>query len=98
VLLNGISHSQILVVDNGSNDESVNNLSNAYPGVQMFCLQENLGYAGGYNFGIESALHQGAKAIFILNNDTIIDPQAISLLLASAWDISVPKIFFHEHS
>jgi len=96
VLSSSISHSQVLVIDNGSNDDSINQISIAFPDVEILSLQENLGYAGGYNFGIESALRQGANEVFILNNDTIVDPQAISLLITSSWDIRVPKIYFHE--
>jgi GT2 family glycosyltransferase len=68
----------IVVVDNGSQDGSVNFVQENYPKVQIIALPENLGYAGAVNYGIEWALKQSANFVFILNNDTIVSPQAIS--------------------
>lgn len=88
--------SQVLVIDNGSIDNSVIQIKNACPGIEIRRLLENKGFAGGYNFGIDTALKSGATKIFVLNNDTILNPDTIYLLLKSSWDVSVPKIYFHE--
>ncbi len=96
VLENQLAEDQMIVVDNGSNDDSVSQIRGVFPGIDLLCLPENLGFAGGYNHGIKTALESGATSIFILNNDTVIDREAISSLNASAWDVSVPKIYFHE--
>lgn len=38
----------------------------------------NLGFAGGNNVGIRYALDQGAAYIWLLNNDTVVDPEALT--------------------
>jgi GT2 family glycosyltransferase len=85
----------IILVDNGSVDNSVSIISSAFPGLEFRLIKENLGYAGGYNSGIQAALLAGASRIFILNNDTIIDQDTIPALTSSDWDISVPKIYYY---
>jgi GT2 family glycosyltransferase len=45
----------------------------------------NLGYAGGNNTGIRFVLSQGAyECVWILNNDTVVHPRALSTLLVCA--------------
>jgi GT2 family glycosyltransferase len=41
----------------------------------------NLGYAGGNNIGIDYALGQCADFVWILNNDTVVEPSALGLLV-----------------
>lgn len=43
--------------------------------------EANLGYAGGNNVGILYALVQGAQYVWILNNDTVVDCQALFSLV-----------------
>ena len=47
-------------------------------------LNENLGYAGGNNYGIRFALAQGCQYVWILNNDTVVDKSSLSLLVNAA--------------
>lgn len=96
LLAAGRPESLIIVVDNGSADGSADRIAEALPGLRLLRLDENLGYAGGYNAGIEQALALQTPNILILNNDTIVDRQAIDLLREAAWDISVPKIYYHD--
>ena len=46
--------------------------------------QENLGFAGGNNIGIKYALNCGADYVWLLNNDTIIDKDALIELIKLA--------------
>lgn len=87
---------RIVVVDNGSRDNSVVKISEAFPGISIVPLPENLGFTGGYNSGIENALKGDASHIFLLNNDTIIEKGTIKHLIDSNWDIAVPKITFYD--
>jgi GT2 family glycosyltransferase len=41
----------------------------------------NLGYAGGNNVGIRHAIASGAEYVWILNNDTVVDRNALSALV-----------------
>lgn len=86
----------IVVIDNGSRDDSVEKISEAFPGISIISLTENLGFTGGYNSGIENALKGNASHIFLLNNDTIIEERTIKQLIDSNWDVAVPKITFYD--
>jgi GT2 family glycosyltransferase len=92
----GIPINQVLVVDNGSTDGSLDQLKHAYPNLPTVRLDDNHGFAGGYNYGIKLAIKNGSERILILNNDTVVDEIAVQVLLASKWDISVPIIYFYE--
>ena len=62
----------IWVVDNGSRDGSVEAIAERFPQVRLLALAENRGYAGGNNAGMRAALDAGARAILLLNNDTVV--------------------------
>jgi GT2 family glycosyltransferase len=64
---------EVVVVDNGSSDDSCVRLQTEFPGVGLIASKENLGFAGGNNLGIESALRRGADYVLLLNNDTFVD-------------------------
>jgi hypothetical protein len=87
----------VLVIDNGSTDDSVVQISDACPGIEIQRLIENQGFAGGYNYGIELALKSGMEKIFLLNNDTIVGPDTIPILMVSKWDVCVPKIYYYDN-
>ena len=54
-----------------------------FPKIDVIELSENLGYAGNNNVGIKAALEYGADWVFILNNDTILDPACLTNLVKS---------------
>ncbi len=72
---------QIVVVDNGSTDESVETIRLNVPGIPILETGRNLGFAGGNNFGIRYALENGADYVLVLNNDTIVPRDAITRLI-----------------
>lgn len=66
---------EIVLVDNGSTDSSGQQLSEKYANndrISTILLDENRGYAGGMNAGIDRALDAGAEYIWLLNNDTVV--------------------------
>jgi hypothetical protein len=73
----------ILVVDNGSTDDSLARLRGAFPDLWILETGANLGYAGGNNAGIEAALARGADFVWLLNNDTTVDPETLAALVAA---------------
>lgn len=75
---------RVLIVDNGSTDKSVEQLRGAFPEHEILQTGANLGYAGGNNAGICRALSQGADYVWILNNDTLIEPDALTILVETA--------------
>ena len=94
----------VVVVDNGSEDDSVSRLKDFAKSApfQVHLLQngENKGFSGGCNTAIEWALRDGGEYLFLLNNDTTVDPLFLDRLIAEASTrpkagILVPSIFFY---
>jgi len=77
----GVDEAAVVVVDNGSGDESIPRIEAAFPGVAIVRLPQNRGFAGGANAGIERALEAGARAILLLNNDAQVAPDFLAPLL-----------------
>jgi GT2 family glycosyltransferase len=76
----------VIVVDNGSSDDSLGKLSSysaPYPLV-LLETRQNLGYAGGNNVGIRHALERGANFVLLLNNDTTVAPDLLEQLISAA--------------
>jgi GT2 family glycosyltransferase len=74
----------LIVVDNGSRDDSVAAIHSAYPEVTVIETGENLGYVGGNNVGLEHAKAAKADYALLLNNDTEVDPDFLQRLVAVA--------------
>ena len=68
---------EIIVVDNASGDD-LNDLVTLFPNTKLIDSQKNLGMGGGNNLGIETA---SAPYVLVLNPDTIIKDQALTILL-----------------
>ena len=92
----------ILLVDNASSDDSFERLRASFPNIESLQTGKNVGYAGGNNRGIEQVLKGTVEYVLILNNDTVLDPQAINELVDVAekkgrWTGGVvPKILYHD--
>jgi len=65
------SHLDIFLVDNDSTDESLELTRRDFPEVKIIELDQNLGYAGAVNRGIEQST---GEIIVALNNDTEVAP------------------------
>lgn len=73
---------RIVIIDNCSTDGSEALLREQFPELEIIQTGANLGFAGGNNVGIRYALEQGADYVWLLNNDTTVDPNALSVLVA----------------
>jgi len=76
----------VVVVDNGSTDDSLTHLR-TYKAPYLLTLLEtghNLGFAGGNNVGTRHALEHGADFVLVLNNDTTVAPDLLEHLLEAA--------------
>jgi GT2 family glycosyltransferase len=74
----------IIVVDNGSTDDSVERIQSAFPNIPLLQTGSNLGFASGNNVGMRYALDRGTDYIWLLNNDTRPAPNALSALVEKA--------------
>jgi GT2 family glycosyltransferase len=73
----------VIVVDNGSGDDSVSVIRQRHPDLTLLETGANLDYAGGNNVGIRYALEHGAAYVAVLNNDALVDPTFLQPLLAA---------------
>lgn len=71
----------IIVIDNGSTDNTVALMQEFLDRIQLIETGENLGFGGANNIGIKMGLEQGYDYFFLLNQDTWIEPDAIELLI-----------------
>lgn len=74
----------IVVVDNASKDESVNLLTTCY-GEDIYIIEnnENKGFAEANNQGIDYLLCKNVDFIWLLNNDTIVEPDCLKELIVA---------------
>lgn len=92
---------EVLFVDNGSHDDSVACVSQAFSEVQIIENNTNLGFAEGNNVGIRRALEKKADYVFLLNNDTTVDSYLLNHLITAGEDypesgILGPKVYYLE--
>jgi GT2 family glycosyltransferase len=74
----GVAVETILVV-NASADGTVAYVRERFPWVRLVPLDENRGFAGGNNAGVQSAR---GRYVALLNNDTVASPDWLRMLLA----------------
>src|SRR5207248_6916636 len=75
---------RVIVVDNNSDDGSVDGLEARFPRVEVHRLADNLGFAGGNNYGVKAA--EGYKWIALLNPDAFPEPNWLETLLAATYE------------
>jgi GT2 family glycosyltransferase len=74
---------EVVVVDDGSPDDSAIRIQAAHPWVQLEVRRANGGYSAAINIGISATT---APWVLTLNNDTTVDPDLLVELLAVARD------------
>jgi len=75
---------EVIVVDNGSGDDSEIQLRERCRDSLVIQSGGNLGFSGGCNLGIRAALERGAEFVWLLNNDATATPDALSRMVATA--------------
>ena len=72
---------EIVIVDNASGDDSVQQIQLAYKNIHILVSEANLGYAGGMNIGIKYAMQKSPVYILVMNSDTIVDKSYLGILV-----------------
>lgn len=92
---------RVIVVDNGSTDDSVARLRRERPGLELVETGKNLGFAGGNDVGIRAALEAPEVGwVLLLNTDVEVDPGFLAPLIRACEDPDVgaagPKIYYYD--
>jgi GT2 family glycosyltransferase len=94
------SNYRLLLVDNASSDGTVEAVRDYFPETEVVVNPTNLGFPGGFNVGLRYALAQGADFVFMINNDTFVEPNILDELMAYACPEDVgllaPKIYYAD--
>jgi len=69
---------EVIVVDNASENNEAEQISNRFPDVKVIKSDKNLGFAGGNNLGIKASK---GKFLFLVNNDTYFEDFNIQALI-----------------
>jgi hypothetical protein len=93
---------RIVIVDNSSTSDGLSQVRKMVNGkwkMEIILNEVNLGFAAGNNTGIKCALSHGAKYIMVLNNDTLVDENLLTELVACLEEnpeagVVSPKIYF----
>lgn len=74
---------EIIIVDNASTDNTAETVQALLPagGISYFNTQKNIGGAGGFNFGMKKAYELGFDYFWLMDDDTIVEPETLSGLL-----------------
>lgn len=90
---------EIIIIDNGSSDNSVNYIKSNYPELILIENKKNLGFAIAVNQGLKAS---SGKYIFLLNNDMELEKGCISHLLKcieknqDIFSVSSKMIQYHD--
>jgi len=92
---------QVILVDNGSKDNSVAEVRARFPEVSIIVNKTNVGFSGN-NVGMEEALRRGADYVLLLNNDTWVEPHCFQELIRAAEEnpeigILSPRICYYSN-
>lgn len=80
-LLHSTTPVQVVVVDNGSTDGTIDFVSSRYPMVRLVRSDSNIGFGRANNIGIRIALDHQANYFFLLNQDAWVAADALDQLL-----------------
>lgn len=92
---------KVYVVDNGSDHDEAGEIERGFGGfIGVVRNPENYGFAKGNNIGIAHALARGADYVLLLNNDTVVKPDFLDVLVDTAQahnaGIVGPKILYYN--
>lgn len=79
--------SDILVVDNGSTDGTLDWIQANEPGVKIIRNSENLGFGAANNIGFRFAVEREYDYIYLLNQDAWVFPETFAILLRAFEDV-----------
>lgn len=99
VVASAYDNFEVIVADNGSSDDSIMFLENAYPGIRIIPLPMNYGFAKGYNVALKQVT---ADYYIVLNSDVEVDrgwiePMVLLMEKDKAIAACQPKILSYQN-
>ena len=88
---------QTIVIDNASNDGTVEYIRENFPEIHLIESKENLGFGRANNIGMRYALDHGCDYVFLLNQDAWIEPNTLSIMIPITEQHSECGIFSPLH-
>lgn len=73
----------VIVIDNASADGTAAALRDRFPDVDLVVLSRNVGGAGGFAYGLARALAGGAELVWLMDDDSVAERDALAGLLAA---------------
>ena len=84
-LENNYHNFKVIVIDNGSTDGTEEYVNTKWKDIKVLRTEKNLGYSGGFNFGLDYAFNrENSEYVLITNNDVKADSKVISELVKVA--------------
>jgi len=80
---------RVIVVDNGSEDDTAELVRDRFPSARLVELERNYGFAGGVNRGVEQG---DGRFVVLVNNDVECDPPFLEQLVAPFEDERVGMV------
>jgi GT2 family glycosyltransferase len=90
---------RVVVIDNGSTDDTIARVEASHPEVSVLSTGKNLGTPGGYNTALRHGLDHGYDLIFLINNDILIHRDCLAELVREALQstevgLVMPKTYY----
>ena len=95
------SNFKVVVVDNGSSDNSADVIYKNYPKIKLIINDKNYGFTGGNNIGMKYAIDENTDYLWLLNNDTLIEKDCLYKIVKVAESSNTigmvsPMIYYAE--
>ena len=99
LIADGIAPADVVFVDNGSGDGSLELVERRFPAITRIANRENAGFGEASNQGARAALERGADAVFFVNNDVVLPRGTLERLvraLESDADLGIvgPRVLY----
>lgn len=85
-LKNSTVRTNVIIIDNGSKDGTIDFIKREYPEIHLIEAENNLGFGQANNKGIRLAMDEGCDAVFLLNQDAYVYPDMFENLIKVASD------------
>ncbi|MDC1371418.1 glycosyltransferase family 2 protein [Flavobacteriaceae bacterium] len=102
-LQNDYQNFDVVVIDNGSTDNTLEYLEQNWQNIKVLKTIKNLGYSGGFNFGLDFCFNNNnSEYVIITNNDVKVDKNVISKLVETSRisdniGFVTGKVYYFDH-